>query len=526
MLAVLTRAQLDRSVFPLGDSTKAQVRAEAAERGPGRRRQARLARHLLHRRRRHPGLPGRPARRGAGRHRRRAHRRRCSAPTPARTRYTVGQRKGLDLRRARRPDGRPRYVLSITPEDQHGDRRPGRGPGGRHGDGDRPVWTRRAPTARSSARCSCGRTASVVPAVVTVDDGGAARRPARAGPRGRGRPGHRRVPARPGRRRRARLGDHRPAAPSAEPVEPRDLTCPWPRGRGHRHRVAARHRHRRGASGSCFGELPDLPHLPELPDRGPGADMIGRSAGAPGRPAGASSTPAAGRSPPRPGRDLRRTADLLERDLDQLTEQARRVRRPVQGAGGRAVDARRRASTCRSAAGCCATRAPSATSPTRWPRGCAGTSPTCGSGCPGRRVLLQLDEPSLPAVLAGHVPTESGLERATGRSTGRTPRDRPADGRSRRSGCRWSCTAARPTCRWACPRRRRRRRRPRPRPGRDLDRWARRSRPASACSPPCRPCGTATGAATPGASSAFSSGRGFHRRPLRVRSSDRSELSD
>ena len=27
-----------------------------------------------------------------------------------------------------------------------------------------------------------------------------------------------------------------------------------------------------------LGELPDLPHLPELPDRGPGADMIGRSA--------------------------------------------------------------------------------------------------------------------------------------------------------------------------------------------------------------------------------------------------------
>ena len=33
VLAVLTRDQLDRSIFPLGDSTKAQVRAEAAERG-------------------------------------------------------------------------------------------------------------------------------------------------------------------------------------------------------------------------------------------------------------------------------------------------------------------------------------------------------------------------------------------------------------------------------------------------------------------------------------------------------------
>lgn len=33
VLAVLTRAQLDRSIFPLGDSTKAEVRAEAARRG-------------------------------------------------------------------------------------------------------------------------------------------------------------------------------------------------------------------------------------------------------------------------------------------------------------------------------------------------------------------------------------------------------------------------------------------------------------------------------------------------------------
>src|SRR5215468_6915079 len=33
VLAVLTREQLDRSIFPLGDSTKSQVRAEAANRG-------------------------------------------------------------------------------------------------------------------------------------------------------------------------------------------------------------------------------------------------------------------------------------------------------------------------------------------------------------------------------------------------------------------------------------------------------------------------------------------------------------
>ena len=27
------------------------------------------------------------------------------------------------------------------------------------------------------------------------------------------------------------------------------------------------------------GELPDFPYLPELPDRGPGADLVGRTAG-------------------------------------------------------------------------------------------------------------------------------------------------------------------------------------------------------------------------------------------------------
>lgn len=34
------------------------------------------------------------------------------------------------------------------------------------------------------------------------------------------------------------------------------------------------------ALGLVFTELPDLPHLPELPGRGPGADMVGRTAGA------------------------------------------------------------------------------------------------------------------------------------------------------------------------------------------------------------------------------------------------------
>ena len=77
------------------------------------------------------------------------------------------------------------------------------------------------------------------------------------------------------------------------------------------------------------------------------------------------------------------------------------------------------ASTWPSAAGCCATPARCATSPTRSPKGCAGTSPSCPR-LPGRHLCVQLDEPSLPAVLAGHVPTESGFS-GTGRSRPRTP---------------------------------------------------------------------------------------------------------
>jgi methionine synthase II (cobalamin-independent) len=156
-----------------------------------------------------------------------------------------------------------------------------------------------------------------------------------------------------------------------------------------------------------FGELPDLPHLAELPDRGPGADIIGRSAGF------LVDLPVqlyAGRwqMAPRPGADLRRTADLLARDLDQLTEQgdgfagtlkvqaagpwtmAASVDLPI---GGRML---RDAGAVRDLTDSLAEglRRHVADVQKRLPRG---------------TILLQLDEPSLPAVIAGHVPTESGL---------------------------------------------------------------------------------------------------------------------
>jgi tRNA-specific 2-thiouridylase len=68
VLAVLTRAQLDRSVFPLGCSTKTEVRAAAAARGLAVAGQAGLARHLLHRRRRYAEVPAGAAGLAAGLH--------------------------------------------------------------------------------------------------------------------------------------------------------------------------------------------------------------------------------------------------------------------------------------------------------------------------------------------------------------------------------------------------------------------------------------------------------------------------
>jgi methionine synthase II (cobalamin-independent) len=156
-----------------------------------------------------------------------------------------------------------------------------------------------------------------------------------------------------------------------------------------------------------LGELPDLPHLAELPGRGVGADMIGRTAGF------LVELPVqlyAGRwqMAPRPGMDLRHIADLLERDLDQLTEQADGFAGTikVQAAGPWTLAA--------------SLDLPIGGRMLRDPGAVRDLTDSLAEGLrrhvadvqrriPRASVLLQLDEPSLPAVLAGHIPTESGL---------------------------------------------------------------------------------------------------------------------
>ncbi|RQX09870.1 methionine synthase [Micromonospora ureilytica] len=156
-----------------------------------------------------------------------------------------------------------------------------------------------------------------------------------------------------------------------------------------------------------LGELPELPHLPELPARGPGADMIGRSLGLlvelpvevyAGR----------WRVAPRPGRDLRRARDLMERDLDQLAEQAEGYAGSikVQAAGPLTL-----AASLELPIGGRMLRDPGAVRDLTGSlaEGLRAHVAAVARRLPQASVLLQLDEPSLPTVLAGRVPTESGL---------------------------------------------------------------------------------------------------------------------
>ncbi|MFC4145616.1 methionine synthase [Micromonospora mangrovi] len=156
-----------------------------------------------------------------------------------------------------------------------------------------------------------------------------------------------------------------------------------------------------------LGELPALPHLPELPDRGPGADLIGRTGGL------LVELPvelyaARWRIAPRPGRDLRRARDLMERDLDQLAEQAEGYTGPVkvQAAGPFTL-----AASLELPIGGRLLRDPGAVRDLTGSlaEGLRGHVAAVSRRLPGASVLLQLDEPSLPAVLAGRVPTESGF---------------------------------------------------------------------------------------------------------------------
>jgi hypothetical protein len=73
------------------------------------------------------------------------------------------------------------------------------------------------------------------------------------------------------------------------------------------------------AAAVVFGELPEFPHLPELPERGVGADILGRTAALLVDLA-VDLVPSGYRIAARPGHIHRRAVDLLRWDLDAFEE--------------------------------------------------------------------------------------------------------------------------------------------------------------------------------------------------------------
>ena len=154
------------------------------------------------------------------------------------------------------------------------------------------------------------------------------------------------------------------------------------------------------------GPATHLPYLPELPARGPGADMVGRAAGLlvelP-----VDLQPAGWRLVDRPGRDAERTAALWRQDLDELAEafDGYEGELKVQCAGpwtvAAAVELNRGEKVLadegavRDLVGSLA-------------EGLRSHLAEVQRLVPGAGLVLQVDEPSLPAVLAGRLPTASG----------------------------------------------------------------------------------------------------------------------
>lgn len=156
-----------------------------------------------------------------------------------------------------------------------------------------------------------------------------------------------------------------------------------------------------------FGELPDFPHLPELPARGPGAAILGRGATFLVDLA-VDLQPAGWRMVPRPGRDMRRSLDLIARDLDALQEHAVGYTGPlkVQAAGPWTLAAGIERHLGDKLLGDAAAVRDLGQS---LGEGLAAHLADLRQRVPGAQLVLQLDEPSLPAVLAGHVRTASGF---------------------------------------------------------------------------------------------------------------------
>jgi hypothetical protein len=164
------------------------------------------------------------------------------------------------------------------------------------------------------------------------------------------------------------------------------------------------------AMAMVFDELPDLPHLPELPARGPGADMIGRTA-AQLFDLPVDLQPSGWRLVGRPGFDEQRARELMTRDLDALL--------PVAGPG---YDGRLKLQLVGPWTLAAMLQLPKG-GPVLGDLGATrdlidSMTVTIGQHLhdvrervPQAELVIQLDEPGLPGVLTGRVPTQSGVGR-------------------------------------------------------------------------------------------------------------------
>ncbi|MBZ9642074.1 methionine synthase [Streptomyces sp. PSKA30] len=162
----------------------------------------------------------------------------------------------------------------------------------------------------------------------------------------------------------------------------------------------------REAAKTVTGSFEDFPFLPELPARGPGADMIGRTAGMLVE-LYARVEPSGWRIGDRPGRDTKRAWSWLGEDLDALEEFTQGYEGPlkVQAVGPWTLAAAlelRNGEAALSDLGACRDLAASLT------EGLRLHLAEVQRRVPGARLVLQLDEPSLTAVLRGRVKTASG----------------------------------------------------------------------------------------------------------------------
>ena len=158
---------------------------------------------------------------------------------------------------------------------------------------------------------------------------------------------------------------------------------------------------------TVLGELPEWPVIPELPERDPAASMLPRGAGVlvdlpiqhwVGR----------WQLADRPGIDMQRIGDFWARDLDTLHEIAGEHDGPLRltCAGPWTMAAgiwRRTGGAMVADAGAVRDLTESLT------EGLRQRVAEIAERIPRARLSLQLDEPSLPAVIAGQVPTESSF---------------------------------------------------------------------------------------------------------------------